>query len=222
MERLENFPVELDPREIKKDLRLHGSEKVHALIETARPLIKARAAYRVSYVEKRLEDAVELNGVRFTSRVLRTNLEKAERVFPYVVTIGHELEEMASSCKDLLEQYYLDIVGNVAVRAARNHLENHLRQTFGLGKMSRMSPGSLKDWPISQQKILFSTLGDVEASIGVRLTGSFLMIPRKSVSGIYFPTEIPFFSCQLCPRENCPSRQAAYDRKLVAKYRPQE
>jgi hypothetical protein len=81
-----------------------------------------------------------------------------------------------------------------------------------------MSPGSLKDWPITEQKILFSSLGDVESAVGVRLTGSFLMIPRKSVSGIYFPTEIPFLSCQLCPREKCPSRQAAYDRKLVAKY----
>lgn len=218
MERLENIPVELDPGEIKKRLRLGSSEEVVALVETARPLIKARAVYSVWYVEARLEDAVVLDGARFTSRVLRTNLEKAERAFPYVVTIGHELEHMAGSCKDLLEQYYLDIVGNLAVSAARKYLENYLSDIFGLGRMSRMSPGSLKDWPIEQQRILFATLGDVENSIGVKLTGSFLMIPRKSVSGIYFPTEIPFLSCQLCPRGNCPSRQAAYDAKLVVKY----
>lgn len=218
MEKLENIPVELDPEEIKKRLRLDSSDEVQILIRTAQPLIKARAVYMVCYVEARLEDAVVLDGARFTSRVLRTNLEEAERAFPYVVTIGHELEDMAGSCKDLLEQYYFDIVGNTAVSAARKYLENHLRDRFVLGRMSRMSPGSLKDWPIREQRILFSTLGDVEASIGVRLTGSFLMIPRKSVSGIYFPTEIPFLSCQLCPRENCSSRQAPYDKTAVAKY----
>jgi len=82
-----------------------------------------------------------------------------------------------------------------------------------------MSPGSLKDWPINEQKKLFSILGDVESSLGVTLTPSFLMIPRKSLSGIYFPSEIPFLSCQLCPRQSCPSRQAAFDHKLAEKYR---
>lgn len=218
METLEHIPIELDPMEIGRKLHLNSSEDVQALIETAQPLLKAKAGYRVCYVEARFEDAVVLDGARFTSRVLRTNLEGVERTFLYVVTIGRELEDTASACGDLLKQYYLDIVGNVAVSATRNYLEEYLRNTFGLGGMSKMSPGSLKDWPIREQKILFSTLGDVEASIGVALTGSCLMIPRKSVSGIYFPTEIPFLSCQLCSRESCPSRQAEYDKGLVAKY----
>lgn len=222
MERVENIPVEIDLEEVKKKLRLSSSEEVEALVKTAQPLITAKAVYKVCYVAARLEDAVELDGVRFTSRVLRTNLEKPERVFPYVVTIGKELEDMAGSSTDLLQQYYLDILGNVAVTTARKHLEDHLRDRFGLGRMSRMSPGSLRDWPIREQTKLFSILGDVEAAIGVSLTRSFLMIPRKTVSGIFFPTEIPFLSCQLCPRKDCPSRQAAYDKDLVARYRIKE
>ena len=55
--------------------------------------------------------------------------------------------------------------------------------------------------------------------IGVNLTDSFLMIPRKSISGIYFPTEIKFYSCQLCPRERCIGRKAPYDSKLAKNYR---
>ncbi len=218
MGKLENIPVKLDPLEIKKKLHLDPSENIETLIKIAQPLIKARAIYKVSYVEERSEDAIQLDGVRFTSRVLKTNLEKAERVFPYVVTIGQDLEDRATSSKDLLEQYYLDVIGNVAITAARQYLENHLQDVFHPGKMSRMNPGSLKDWPIQEQKTIFSILGDVETAIGVRLTGSYLMIPRKSISGIYFPTEIAFFSCQLCPRKKCPSRQAAYDRRLAMKY----
>ena len=77
-----------------------------------------------------------------------------------------------------------------------------------------MAPGSLADWPITQQQQLFSLFGDVEAKIGVRLTDSFLMLPMKSVSGVYFPTETSFESCRLCPRKVCPGRRAPYDPKL--------
>jgi hypothetical protein len=76
----------------------------------------------------------------------------------------------------------------------------------------------LEDWPIEEQRPLFSILGDVEGSIGVRLNQSLLMIPGKSLSGIYFPTEIPFYSCQLCPRKSCPSRKASYDERLAREY----
>jgi hypothetical protein len=76
-----------------------------------------------------------------------------------------------------------------------------------------MSPGSLEDWPISEQPKLFSLFGDTERSVGVKLTDSLLMIPRKSISGILFPSEEGFVSCRLCPRENCPSRKALYDRE---------
>jgi len=58
----------------------------------------------------------------------------------------------------------------------------------------------------------------LEDLIGVTLTESMLMIPRKSISGIFFPTERMFFSCQLCPRENCPARESSYDETLKEKY----
>jgi hypothetical protein len=219
METLENIPVHLDAAIIQKALRLDSLSETNDLIETAQPLVRGRAVYRTCYVESRLGDAVILDGSRFTSRVLRTNLESVERAFLYVVTIGHDLEEAMASCDDLLRQYYLDVVGNVAVSNARAFLEKHLIKRFGLSTVSKMSPGSLADWPIQEQRPLFGTIGDVEGSIGVHLTKSCLMIPRKSVSGIYFPTEVPFLSCQLCPRRDCPGRQAPYDQALEERYR---
>jgi hypothetical protein len=77
-----------------------------------------------------------------------------------------------------------------------------------------MNPGSLADWPIGQQVPLFSLLGDTERAVGVRLSSSLLMIPRKSVSGFQFPSEETFASCQLCPRSVCPNRRAPYDNAL--------
>ena len=84
-----------------------------------------------------------------------------------------------------------------------------------------MNPGSLEDWPIQQQTQVFELLGDPLRDVGVRLTDSFLMVPIKSVSGIRYPTETSFESCQLCPREKCTGRRAPYDPELWRKrYEP--
>ena len=86
--------------------------------------------------------------------------------------------------------------------------------------MSRIAPGAgtTTDWPITQQKKLVSIFGNVKDLIGERLTESLLIAPVKSVSGIYFLTEIKFESCQLCPREVCIGRRAPYTPDLVRKY----
>jgi hypothetical protein len=152
--------------------------------------------------------------VRFRSKVLRKHFDKVERVFPYVVTAGTGVEELEKASGDMLEQYYLDVIGNAAVVNAREYLKNRLAKRYALGGLSLLGPGQLKDWPIEEQSRLFSLLGDVESAVGVSLNDSFLMIPRKSLSGIYFPTEVPFMACQLCPRENCPSRKAQYSKVL--------
>ena len=93
----------------------------------------------------------------------------------------------------------------------------HMDQRYRLGNASTMSPGRLADWPMAEQRNLFALLGDTEEAIGVRLTDSLLMVPTKSVSGIRFPTQESFESCQLCPRERCPGRLAPYDEALYDK-----
>jgi hypothetical protein len=221
MEKIEQIPLILDLEEIKKALhikRTGDKAQVQNLLEIAKPLINARAVYKISYIDERLADTVIIEGIRFKSGVLRKNLDKGGRVFPYVITIGMGIEEWVHDCDDILEQYYLDMIGNMALIKAQKYLKRHLRSQFGLDQISYMSPGSLEDWPIEQQRPLFSLLGNVEASIGVKLNKSLLMIPRKSVSGVYFPNEVTFYNCQLCPRERCEGRKAPYTEELAREY----
>jgi len=82
-----------------------------------------------------------------------------------------------------------------------------------------MAPGSLEDWPITQQKTLFSLFGNVEEVIGVKLPSSFLMTPIKSTSGIMYHTETKFEGCELCPMEKCFNRRIPYDPSLFEKYK---
>ena len=146
------------------------------------------------------------------------NLEGVERVFPFVATCGTELDAIQPGSQDMLAAYCFETIRLILVNTARRHAEQHLKDTYLLGQLSRMAPGSLDDWPLPQQAPLFDLLGDVTQRIGVTLSDRFLMVPVKSVSGIFFPTEVRFESCQLCQRVNCSGRRAPYDAELAARY----
>ncbi len=218
---LNKIILDLQPDAIRKTLRLptdYDPKIPQQLADSSRELIEARALYTIGYIEEKQAAAVKISGQGLHSQVLRKNLDRIQRVFPFVITLGARLEEKIQAADDLLDQYYLDAVGNMALEEARRHLKKHLQARFALKKMSFMAPGSLSDWPLEEQKPLFKLLGDVEAAIGVKLTGNFLMLPVKSISGIYFPVQTSFYSCQLCPRQKCEGRKARYDEKLAREY----
>lgn len=223
MEILDSIPVNLEREKIIERLRLdHRGKQIVEMVQeltdvvvsTARP----KAVYKVSYVDNRNGDSLDIDGITFSSRVLCANLNKVERVFPYIATCGTELDGVPLPSEDVLRAFCLDTIQTMVLGIAINYLADHVKQKYILGQMSHMNPGSLEDWPITQQRELFSLFGDVEELIGVRLTQDYVMRPLKSSSGIYFPTEIRFESCQLCPREKCIGRKAPYDSNLVRKY----
>ena len=232
MEVLNSIPIELRLEAVIKRMRLRSRSDnilghIREMLDIARPIAKPKAVFDVAYIENKNGDSMEIGGVKFNSRVLRINLDKVERVFPYIVTCGRELDEIDIPSTDFIKGYFLDQIKETAVVLARQYVEGYLKKRYALGQLSRMAPGAGAgdDWPITQQKELFSLFGGrekVEELIGVRLTDSFLMVPIKSVSGIFFPTEIRFESCQICPREQCIGRRAAYDPEVVKKYQPEE
>ena len=202
METIDRIPVTLDPAAVAKRLRHNparaSSVDLDELLALAGSLIHLRAAYEVSYTGAKGEDTVEVAGVTFRSRILRRNLDQAQKVFPFIMTAGPALEAAASASGDLLRQYYLEEMANVALENGALWLSERLKTRYGFPGLASMDPGSLEDWPITEQPKLFSIFGDTERLIGVRLTDSMLMIPRKSISGIFFPSEERFASCQLC------------------------
>jgi hypothetical protein len=210
--------IKLNPESVARRLRVGDQGIVQRLIDSAEAVIAPAAAFQVGYVDEKRDAGVMVDGVAFTSRVLRRNLDGVGRVFPFVVTVGQAFDEAIDSTADMLEKYLLDEIGNMALREARSRIEHHLRSTFALDKISCMAPGSLEDWPLEQQKPLFALLSGVESAIGVTLTKSYLMLPRKTISGIYFPSEVTFVSCQLCPRKRCEGRKALYDKNKARQY----
>jgi hypothetical protein len=217
---LNNLSFELDLAEVMQALHVRPqsshAQVVARFCEEARSTGRPKAIYRLGYIEDRGNDHVVVEGIRFSSRVLRVNLDRPERVFAFVCTAGVELEEWTRAKPDLLEQFWADTITERVLLGALAALERHLKELFAVDGMSQMTPGSLPDWPLGEQRPLFAMLGETKQTIGVALTKSLLMTPSKTVSGIMFPTEETFASCQLCQRTSCPNRRAPYDPQLFA------
>ncbi len=218
MKVIETIPIKLDADELVKGLRIRRNvdyirDKLDSLIETIAPVMNPKALYSVSFVDKIEGDRVTIGDTVFTSKVVRMNLEQVGRVFPYIVTAGVELDavELSKGQSAML----LDQVKTVVVSKAYQYLRTHLAEKYGIKKLSSVGPGRLDEWPITQQRELFSLFGDNVDRIGVHLTKTCLMVPVKTVSGLLFPSEAGFESCELCSREKCMGRRTAFDSKLV-------
>ena len=223
MQVLDNIEVILDPERVLELLHIHNKsnaieQAVHELIETVLPIAKPKVAYKVSYINSKAEDSVVIDGITFTSRLLTDKLDAIERVFPYIATCGRELDEIDIPAGDFVKPLYLDFIKTMVLSSTLTFFSNHIKKNYALEQIAHMNPGSLKTWPISEQKPLFTLLENTEELIGVTLSEGFTMIPVNSSSGIYFATETSFESCQLCPHETCIGRRAPYSRELAAKY----
>lgn len=219
---LENISCSIDPQPLMKRAHIVPGSADAAdflrLVQTACAAGRPKAGYREAFIDAKGEQTVTIEGITFTSRMLRKNLEQAERVFAYLVTCGRELDQVAPSSDDLLTAFWWDLIKGEFLAVAVQHLTEHLDRKHLLPQTSTMHPGSgdAAVWPIEQQRELFALLGDIPAQIGVELTDTYLMIPNKTVSGIRFPTEDSFRSCQVCRRTVCPNRSAAFDEALWA------
>jgi hypothetical protein len=126
------------------------------------------------------------------------------------------METLPFAADDFVKTYWWDLIKGSLLVAAMTHFADYVAKHFGIEHAAAMHPGSgdAEVWPIREQRPLFSLLGDPQATIGVTLHESFLMSPNKTVSGIRFPAEHDFRTCQLCHRAVCPNRGAPFDKKL--------
>ncbi|NLJ40930.1 MAG: vitamin B12 dependent methionine synthase [Clostridiales bacterium] len=210
------FRINID--ELLKNLRIDSDSedkaRVLELAENAENIGKPKVIYKESIIDFKGNDYIVTGGIKFSSHIMRVNLDKTDRIFPYVCTCGRELYQWSKDLEDMMEQYWADVIMELALKSAVASFENHMTACFDTEATSNMNPGSLEDWPISQQKELFTLLGDPYKDIGVELTDSYLMLPVKSISGIRFTSEEDFVNCRLCPRERCSNRRVEYDNSI--------
>jgi hypothetical protein len=108
----------------------------------------------------------------------------AEQLYVAVCTIGDALEKRVDQLmtEDPVKAIALDGAGITALRKVSLAVGDLISEdicALNLSQGMRAQPGQ-EGWPIEQQREVFKLLPCDE--IGVRLTESCLMLPRKSVS----------------------------------------
>jgi hypothetical protein len=217
------IPVNLDTNLVLRFLEFRGSNErlqniARELIDKSCSVARPRAIYMVSQARSIDRDTVEVDGVRFTSRVLSKLFSSPKTVYPLVTTIGPELDELSAPPRDMWKNLCLDTIKTIVLISGIEYLSGYLKGKYSLGGTAYMNPGEIGDFPISQQVPLFSLFGGAEKRIGVSLTTGGAMKPVKSRSGILFPDDTGFLSCRLCKQPRCPGRRAAYDPEVEKEF----
>jgi len=210
---IDNLDVTFDMEAIGQKLGGRVSPRMEKLllsmIDKARPIAKPRAAAKLCALSIISDDQVRVDDTVFKSTLLKEHVDGLGKVFPYLATEGLELAEWGRSFEGT-DRIFANAIQNVAMRQARDRLEEVLLENYGLNQVSAMNPGSLAVWPITQQTPLFDLLKPLPEKLGITLLPTYMMKPEHSVSGIFFQTDSKFHNCQLCPKEDCPSRRVPY------------
>lgn len=185
------------------------------MMEKVREIARPKAVYTTANVDCEGRDGVDIDGVRFSSRILNKKICHLDTVYPFITTVGKELDDFRVPSHEMWQSFILDSLKTLMLISAADYVTEHIRKQFGLSEVALMNPGELKDWPIEQQLPLFQLFNGKEKAIGVTVSKGGAMRPLKSRSGIIFPDNTGFVSCRCCTQENCPGRRAPYDVKLV-------
>ena len=155
-------------------------------LEEGYPLLQPMVLYDHLATESFKHETLKLvNGGSLHGQLIAQHLAPAEEVIVILSTVGFPLEERSTELVKTDPAAGLDLegVGSVGVEALANAACNHFeKEALQKGKKTSipLSPG-MEGWPVDQGQAEVFALIDSK-TIGVTLTPSHLMLPRKSLS----------------------------------------
>ncbi len=179
VEKIENLRVEFDEKRI---LRLIGYKKRSTEIKEPIKSLITEEKEKLDYL---LHPASIYTIVGYDETNKHLVFKDAEKVAICICTIGPELEqeiEKLMEKNEMTRALILDALGSEAAEEVAIQSDRILAEkarVMNLWPSKRYSPGYGK-WDVKEQRFIFRML--TAADIGVRLTESCMMVPRKSIS----------------------------------------
>jgi hypothetical protein len=192
MRKITDVPVSLDTEDVLEGQGIDPKRARPSLMSPAQTILDAlptllspAALYDLVPVKSFRHKTIELeDGATFEGALAARALAGAKEVALAICTIGPALEERMNQlfADDPVRAMALDGAGVAALRKVSGVVIKEVREIatgHGWGSGMRAQPGQ-EGWSLWQQRVIFERLPTDE--IGVRLTDSCLMVPRKSVS----------------------------------------
>jgi hypothetical protein len=160
----------------------------------------------VGLVDDLLEPRVSFKEIQ-EEKDLPTFLMGADLKYAGAATLGPKLEKRVKQLFDRgkpAQAYILDLAGSIAITKAGNTLWDEIKQDAaakGFRKGFRRTPGC-RGIEIASQQWIFEKLDD--PTLGIELTESWMMVPRKSLSFLArFGGKLEgSFSCKGCKQSS--------------------
>lgn len=201
----------IDKKEVLRYLGVKGNEEEFELLDKCIEECKRISDYRVTYREYGLEESIDNLRILGTEKFLKgvaikRHLKGCYKVILLGVTLGHEIEKTINRYEKihLLKALILDACATAAIEDICNEIEEAIKEKVENKNefiRERFSPG-YGDFLIEFQKD-FLELIDGQRAIGLNLTESNILIPRKSVTALigvskYRSSHSSKRSCEQC------------------------
>lgn len=212
----DSFEVRLNAEDVVKALGLASEhlEEIAPIVARTKEFARPCAMVRSLPIDSCNKGGFVLGGMQFESNIVSQQLIDCQRVLIYMVSCGTDLQALSDAMTDPVERFWQEAINELVLHQVSEQFHTSLQIEMGQTLYS-INPGSVRDWPLTELRKLFELLGDVRARTGVRLSDSCLMLPLKTVCGIYFHSDKEYSNCKLCPRDHCPRRFAPYDPEMA-------
>ncbi|MGL1891316.1 MAG: hypothetical protein OCD02_06780 [Spirochaetaceae bacterium] len=211
------FNIKEFNRRVKIELYEGMEDEIEELLKNVIPLVSAKAIFIESKITPE-ENIITIGSQIFKDEVLTKKLQDNSIVFPYIVTCGTGLENLEDYKNDMLAEYWLDAIKQMAMDSAFDYFRDYIKSKYKIDKLYSMNPGSDvcgDGWDFTDQKKLFNLFPNITENIGVTLSESLLMSPNKTVSGIIFESDKDFVSCLECSNTDCQNRRIIHDGSIM-------
>lgn len=193
--------------------------RIDAQLASAKELIKPVYTYEVRAIEGASEQSVYLEGkLVLSSRTIHYVLSACKWAVVFLATIGPGLGKELSGLIETGDQVgamILDAIGTAAMVQIEGELQQVVKE-IARRRGCRATLGYYTgycDWHVSQQKVIFEIVDSV--AVGVMLTDSCMMVPEKSISGVFGIGDLdaakPPCLAVCNQRETCTHRRDGWD-----------
>lgn len=165
-----------DPNPNQETLQL-----LHECIQECNNLFSTKIAYRIFPIVRQL-DELNIASLKITSKSLKRNLSKCDRVILFATTAGLEIDRLIVKYAKLspARSLMFHSIGSERVEALCDAFCHFLEAEENFKVTARFSPG-YGDLPLELQKEILVLL-NANSTVGIGLNDSMVLSPTKSVT----------------------------------------
>ncbi|NOH16122.1 vitamin B12 dependent-methionine synthase activation domain-containing protein [Clostridium cochlearium] len=209
--------LEINKKEVLRYLCCNGEfkdkkleELIDCTIDEVKKLIKPKYVYNKFKIENTKEGVNFLGtNLRLEGEDIKKHLYLSKNCVLMAATLGHELDRKISLYEkiNMTKAIIMDACGTVAIEELCDNIENYVKNQGKINNLNityRYSPG-YGDLDLKVQSKILSIM-QFEKNIGITLSHSNIMAPKKSVTAIigFVPQNsiIKKKSCSQCNKYN--------------------